>query len=502
MQCFSPHRHAACLPLAVALSSLAAMAQSAEFTAPPMAERDAVAALAKQGARVQINGEYRVASVLLGAETTNDDLKLLASCELLTQLSMNCPKVTDAGLEPLKKLTKLTNISITRSGITAAGLAELRAALPDCRVTSFGRSDGGPGGFGTREPGAGFGGDRGGFGPGGGPGFGAATRTTILVRNAAVQDDLKLTAEQRTALSAVAVSGTSAALARMLEEKTLAVLTAEQKARLKQLEFQQGGVPALLRDPIAAQLKLSPEQRAAGQKVIDEASTAVREAGRGDGPVARGDRDAAAEALAKARERAAEINKARDEKILAVLNEEQRKAWQAMVGPPGPPPTTLGGAPAGFSGGFGTPIDPAAAAKTVFDRYDADKNNSLTDAEFPSTNRTRSSMTRAGVMLVFPISREEFEKAYVKYREDRGPAAARGGDPGGRGVAADPAATAKSVFDRYDTDKNGSLSDAEFPESVLTRRSMTRAGVMLVFPIGREDFEKAYVKYRQDRRRE
>lgn len=33
------------------------------------------------------------------------------------------------------------------------------------------------------------------------------------------------------------------------------------------------------------------------------------------------------------------------------------------------------------------------------------------------TNRTRRSLTRAGMMFDFPIAREDFEKSYLKYLE-------------------------------------------------------------------------------------
>mgnify|MGYP006349508335 CR=1 FL=1 len=68
-----------------------------------------------------------------------------------------------------------------------------------------------------------------------------------------------------------------------------------------------------------------------------------------------------------------------------------------------------------------------------------------------------------------------------------------GGDRGR--VPTDPAAAARNVFSRYDRDNDGKLTDAEFPQDLRTRRAMTEAGITLEFPAGREDFEKAYIKY-------
>jgi len=221
---------------------------------------------------------------------------------------------------------------------------------------------------------------------------------------------LKLTPEQRSQISVASGTAVLAAFTKALDVIVLATLTPEQQTRLKQIELQQGGNPALLRDEIATQLKLTEEQKTAVRKLGDDAAAEARAAvaeifgSRGAAPVN-------TDAFNKAREKSAEINKARDEKVLAVLSEEQRKTWQTMVGPKGPTVATF----AGDRDGRGVPTDPAASAKTVFERYDVDKSGTITDAEFPETNRIRGTWTRAGVMLVFPVSREDFEKTYIKY---------------------------------------------------------------------------------------
>src|SRR5262245_8649711 len=59
-----------------------------EFVPPPKAEREAVAALVEIGAAVQIDAQYRVTVVMMPANCSNADLKLLAGCRELAQLSL------------------------------------------------------------------------------------------------------------------------------------------------------------------------------------------------------------------------------------------------------------------------------------------------------------------------------------------------------------------------------------------------------------------------------
>jgi hypothetical protein len=397
-------------------SAVAAQAAE-EFAAPPKAERDVVAAIGKGGGKITVDGEYRVTGVSLGNEATNDDLKALAACERLTSISIASPKVTDEGLEHLKPLTKLTSIGVNSTGTTAAGVTSLRAALPNCRVTTFGRvaSAGGRTGGGDRggPPGRGTSG----FGTGGfgGSTFNSSSRTTSMLRNAAVQDDLKLTPEQRTQLADAASNSAINAVLKLIDEKVLAVLTAEQKARVKQLELQQSA-SSILRADVVAALKLAEEQVAAITKVNEEQAAASQTVLR-DLFAQRGNETTEA-IITKAREKTAEFNKQRDEKVQAVLNEEQKKAWKEMIGPPGPVVTSSRSAmESRFGTGGGPAQTPAAAAKVVFDRYDINRDNQLSDTEFPETNRTRGLMKAAGITLVYPVAREVFETNYAKYYE-------------------------------------------------------------------------------------
>ena len=397
--------------LVVLLGAMAA--QAADEFAPPQAEREVVAAVGKGGGRVTVDGEYRVIGVSLGNEGTNADLKASAACERLTTISIASPKITDEGLGHLKELKKLTQISILSSGTTDAGLAALRAALPDARITSFGRA---------AAPAAGPGGRIGG-GPGnavdrgrapGGFGSGSTTsRTVTQLRNAAIQDDLKLTAEQRTQIATASSSSAISEALKLVDEKALAVLTPEQKARLKQIELQQSA-SAILRAEVVAQLKLSAEQIASITKVNEE-QTAAGQAALRDIFSQRGTETNEAIST-KLREKAAEFAKLREEKVHAVLSDEQKKAWKELIGPPGPVIASPFLSSENRFGG-GAPFTPAAAAKSIFDRYDANRDNQLSDTEFPESNRTREAMKAAGITLVYPVAREVFETNYAKYYE-------------------------------------------------------------------------------------
>lgn len=336
-----------------------------DFVPPPKQEREAVAALNKNAAaRVTVDDNYRVVTVSLGPSATNDTLKHLASCEKLTTLTISSRQIDDEGVNQLQALSGLQSLTISTSGISQNGIDALIKGMPNCRVSALGAR----GGFGGLPGGPG-GAPVGGFG-----GFGSPTRTmpiATLARNTAVQDELKLTDDQKKAISDASRS-TLESIREAIDIKVLATLNDEQKARLKQIELQQLGISAVTRPEVAKQLKLTADQQAAILKQLDDTQDADRE-----------------------------------KKALALLTDEQRKAWEGVLGPKGPDVRT-----ASFVAG-----DPAALAKSLFDRYDADRDGKLSDAEFPATNRTRQSIERGGITLMYPVPREEFEKAFVKFLE-------------------------------------------------------------------------------------
>ncbi|WP_254507481.1 hypothetical protein [Anatilimnocola floriformis] len=404
----------------VVLVSLVANSFAQEFTPPPKAERDYLAALSKVGGRAQVDSDYRITEVNLGADCTNEQLKTIAACERLTTLSINSRLITDEGLAHLHKLNKLTTVTIIGSSATSEGVAALRASLPDATITSPRNATTRPAaqaGGGARDSVArssGFNG-AGGFG-------GMVSRATILLRNPAIQDDLKLTPEQRTQIGEATNSNAFNAVIKLIEDKAQALLTAEQRARLQQLELQQGGALAVIRAEIIPQLKITEDQVAAIQKLNDELGEESREIMR-QALTQRGAEESSDELAKRLRDKIAEFNKKREEKILALLSDDQRKAWSALIGPKGP---EVSASASFFSNGPGTAggrerrgMEPTAFAKGLFTQLDADKDGMLTEVEFPATNRTRVGMTNAGITLVYPVNREVFVENYLKYMRSR-----------------------------------------------------------------------------------
>ena len=59
----------------------------------------------------------------------------LAPLQKLTMLSLkNCNSLGDAGLEHLQTLTNLKLLGLRDTQVTAAGVAKLQQALPNCKV--------------------------------------------------------------------------------------------------------------------------------------------------------------------------------------------------------------------------------------------------------------------------------------------------------------------------------------------------------------------------------
>ena len=66
---------------------------------------------------------------------TDDGLKELAKLQQLQQLNLMFPaQITDEGLKEMAKLQKLEWLSLTGTKVTEAGVAELKKALPNCRI--------------------------------------------------------------------------------------------------------------------------------------------------------------------------------------------------------------------------------------------------------------------------------------------------------------------------------------------------------------------------------
>ncbi len=195
-----------------------------------------------------------------------------------------------------------------------AGLVVLMASTAPAQERGQGR--GGAGGFGL----GGFGGSKVG-----------------LVQNEQVQQELKLTDEQKSKVDEIAARVREAgpqrgqgggeanreqlrermqAMSRVVaeEEKKLdEVLDEQQKKRLDQISLQVTGVRALMRDEVASKLELSDEQK----EKVQAALRAQRGQGGGDRP------DPAA-----FRERREQL----EQQVMAVLSDEQKQKWEELKG--------------------------------------------------------------------------------------------------------------------------------------------------------------------------
>jgi hypothetical protein len=189
--------------------------------------------------------------------------------------------------------------------------------------------------------------------PGPGPGvfiapglIGSRGSGAMLLRMPQVQSELKLTAEQKAKWAALLrrlreaqrvrfqelPDLTSAERAKRQaewrasdEKQVAALLTADQQKRYRQLQLQQEGLPALLEPDVAAELRLTDEQRAGVQSALREQGEAMRFLLR-PGP---GGFDPE-----QMHQKIQALFRQRDEKIQAALTPDQRRQWQVMLGAP------------------------------------------------------------------------------------------------------------------------------------------------------------------------
>ena len=65
---------------------------------------------------------------------TDEGLKEVAKLQNLIELDLQMTKITDAGLKEVAKLQKLKFIILSGTEITKSSAAELKKALPNCRI--------------------------------------------------------------------------------------------------------------------------------------------------------------------------------------------------------------------------------------------------------------------------------------------------------------------------------------------------------------------------------
>jgi hypothetical protein len=107
------------------------------------------------------------------------------------------------------------------------------------------------------------------------------------------------------------------------QKQLAAVLNADQLKRYRQLELQRQGMLALSETAVQDELKLTADQTSKVEGALQEQRQALRDA-RQD---AAGDRQAM-------RAKTAEIRKKAEEKLGALLTDEQKTQWKAMLGAP------------------------------------------------------------------------------------------------------------------------------------------------------------------------
>lgn len=214
---------------------------------------------------------------------------------------------------------------------------------------------------------------------GGGFGF-RSDPTTLVVSNKALQEELRLTDAQKEKFKAVAdkqaeqmkkafaafkdADGDQDKLKDIRAEnqkeqekineeikKTVDdTLTADQKKRLQQIGRQAQGVRAFTNEEVAADLKLSDDQKTKIKGIVDEYNKDVREIGGfgGKGGFKKGDFDK--EKLAENQKKREKLARAAVADIEDVLTADQRKQWKEMTGAPFD--TTKLFQFGGFGGGF------------------------------------------------------------------------------------------------------------------------------------------------------
>lgn len=163
---------------------------------------------------------------------------------------------------------------------------------------------------------------------------------TTLVQQKSVQEELKLSEEQIEKLKQVGTKlresfgggGGDREEARkkfeevrQVAEKDMAgILSADQSKRLKEIVLQQTGPLALARPEIAKEVGLADDQQAKVKEIADAYSSETRGQFQ---PGGGGDRE-------EARKKRETLRKDTNDKLLAILKDDQKKAWEKLMGEP------------------------------------------------------------------------------------------------------------------------------------------------------------------------
>ena len=368
----------------------------ADDSKPPSAEeKQAVAVLAEKGAVIFIDGEYQVTQILGGRDLTNADLQQVRVFKKLKLLSLSNAKIDDGAVATLKSLTQLQSLNLSAGAISETALEELKKALPNCRIIVPDRRSFGGSGPPRSSTSATTPGERpSGWGAFEFPPLTPAPSISFEIRSSAVQERLKLTAEQKQEVDRVTGRDYQR---QQTEDAIKKVLTAEQKALMQQVLLQREGPTALVLPEVAQDLKLTKEQQIAIQKVMDD---------RREQLIKLGDRlrDRTVD-FSKSLQETTRIKSAANDRLLAVLNESQRQAWNSKIGP------TL---PSSNFGGFSGTQATEETGRAIFRSLDRNNDGQLTSEEWQRSRTTRTKFEQSKIALEFPIKVETFAKKFLE----------------------------------------------------------------------------------------
>ncbi len=375
-----------------------------EAKSPSADEKKAVALFSEKGSVIFIDGDYQVTQILGGRDLTNDDLQHLKVFKKLKLLSLNNAKINDATVETLKSLSQLQSLNLPAGAISDQSQESLKKSLPNCRIIVPDRRGSGTFGSGGAKtsgtPSAGLGTRPPGWGAFEFPPMTPAPSISAEIRSSVVQDHMKLSPEQKKEIEKL----TGRDFQRQQTEDAIKkVLTAEQKALLQQVLLQREGPTALVLHEVAQDLKLTVEQRATIQKVMDDRRKQL---------LSIGDqlRDRTLD-FSKSMQETNRINTSSNEKLLAVLTEQQLQAWNAKIGPP-LPRSNVDGLPNSQT--------PEETARSVFRNLDRNSDGQLTAEEWHRSRSTRTKFENAKITLECPINVEAFVKRYLQLEPSRG----------------------------------------------------------------------------------
>jgi Spy/CpxP family protein refolding chaperone len=175
-------------------------------------------------------------------------------------------------------------------------------------------------------------------------GFGRMGGGANLLRRPEVQAELKLTDDQKTKVNDMLAKlredmqgriqdlrdaspeERQKIMAEMQADQTKrvnAILNTDQQKRFKEISLQQQGYSALAMPDVQADLKLTDDQKSKIKEILQHQGEAQREIFQN----AQGDREAA-------RSKMEALRKETDDKIAALLTDDQKNQWKAMLGTP------------------------------------------------------------------------------------------------------------------------------------------------------------------------